>query len=98
MPSPRILTLVATSNGAYVDYSLTKTVSRARQTVTIDGRRAKLTLLDRAAGDVRALVVRPSLEGGRRYKVTLRIRRPGMSDLVRSERLVLHRGGSSRGR
>lgn len=87
--------LVETSNGAYVTYSLSGAAAPARQTVTIDGKKAKVRVDDKAAHDYRALVTRPSLEQGRTYKVTLRIKRAGAADLVRSERLVLHRGGAS---
>jgi hypothetical protein len=86
--------LVETSNGAYVDYQLSRTVRTS--VVTIDGARAKVKLVDKGEREYMALVTRPSLEQGRRYTVTIRVTARDGSRLSRTSRLLLHRGGSSR--
>jgi hypothetical protein len=86
--------LVETSNGAYVDYALSRTAKTS--TVTIDGAKARVKLVDRAEREYMALVTRPSLEQGRRYTVTIRATARDGSKLSRTSRLLLHRGGSSR--
>lgn len=84
--------LVATSNGAYVDYTLTR--NAAEHSVTIDGAKARTLKDGDAAGEYRAIITRPSLENGRSYTVRIRVARRG-TDLVRTQRLYLHRGGYS---
>jgi hypothetical protein len=86
--------LVETSNGAYVDYQLSRTARTS--VVTIDGARAKVKLVDKGEREYMALVTRPSLEQGRRYTVTIRVTARDGSRLSRTSRLLLHRGGSSR--
>jgi hypothetical protein len=86
--------LVETSNGAYVNYELTKTARTS--IVTIDGRRARVKLVDAATREYMALVTRPSLRQGRRYTVTVKVTARDGSKLSSTRRLVLHRGGSSR--
>jgi hypothetical protein len=86
--------LVETSNGAYVNYELTRTARTSA--VTIDGRRARVKLVDAARREYMALVTRPSLRTGRRYTVTVRVTARDGSRLSSTRRLVLHRGGSSR--
>ena len=83
--------LVATSNGAYVDYTLTR---KATSTVTIDGAKAKVRTLD--APTYRAIVQRPSLDVGKTYTVKITVARPG-KDLVRVDRLKLRRSAPVEG-
>ena len=81
--------LVETSNGAYVDYDLSTTPKR--QTVTIDGKRAKVREISED-GDTffRAFVVRPSLEKGERYKLTVKVTRRSGKRFTLQKRLRLH--------
>ena len=59
----------------------------------IDGAKARVaTTASIEAPAYRALIRRPSLVPGRRYTVTIRVSRRGR-DLVRTERLSLHRKG-----
>jgi hypothetical protein len=86
--------LVETSSGAYVTYQLSRTARSS--VVTIDGRRARVKLVDTPKREYSAFVVRPTLKQGRRYTVRIRITARDGSKLSRTSRLVLHRGGSSR--
>ncbi len=81
--------MVELSNGAYVDYDLS--VQPKRQTVTIDGKRAKVREIEED-GDAfyRAIVARPSLEQGRRYKVTVKVTQKSGKRFTLQQRLVVH--------
>ena len=60
---------VVTSDGAYVDYNLAATP--ASQRVLIDGKVAKLKLLDKAEHLYVAIVHKPDLEAGKTYRVRI---------------------------
>jgi len=82
--------MVELSNGAYVDYDLS--VQPKRQTVTIDGKRAKVrTIEEDGRSFYRAIVVRPSLERGDRAKVTVKVtRKNGKRFTLQVRRLLVH--------
>ena len=81
--------MVELSNGAYVDYDLS--VAPKRQTVTIDGQRAKVRAIEEDGETFyRAIVARPSLEQGRRYKVTVKVTQKSGKRFTLQQRLVVH--------
>src|SRR5687768_638920 len=64
--------LAQLSGGAYVDFDLAKTPDHS--TVTIDGKRAKVKRLSQdGEAFYRAVVSKPRLDAGERYKVTIKI-------------------------
>lgn len=86
--------LVETSNGAYVDYDLNRDAKS--QVVTVDGKRAKVkTIKDDGGAFYRAFVIRPSLERGHRYTVTIRAK-AGKDELSVRKSLVLNKSTAPR--
>ena len=80
---------VVTSDGAYVDYDLA--AKPASQRVLIDGKVAKLKLIDKAEHEYVAIVHKPDLEAGRSYRVRITVRTKGSGTLLLDERMFLHK-------
>jgi hypothetical protein len=83
------------SAGAYVDFDLDKAPDHS--TVTIDDKRAKVKAVREDGGRFyRAIVHKPGLEQGRRYKVTIKVTPRSGRPFTFSKRLVLHEANDRR--
>ena len=80
---------VVTSDGAYVDYNLAATP--AKQRVLIDGKVARIKLVDKAERLYVAVVHKPDLEQGHSYRVRITVRTRGDGTKLLDQRMFLHK-------